>query len=152
GSGEVPVGDVDRDALLAFAPQAVGEQRQVGVLVAAAGADGLHGVPLVFEERLRVVQQPPDEGGLAVVDAAGGGEAQQLGGLRGGLGGEGRRLRHQKYPSRFRSSIAASEVLSSPRVAPRSVMRVAAISAMIWSTVVASERTPAVSVASPTVR
>ena len=34
GRGEVAVGDVDRDALLALGPQAVGEQRQVRVLVA----------------------------------------------------------------------------------------------------------------------
>ena len=39
GRGEVAVGDVDGDALLALGPQAVGEQRQVGVLVAALAAD-----------------------------------------------------------------------------------------------------------------
>ena len=33
--GEVAVGDVDGDALLALGAQAVGEQREVGVLVAA---------------------------------------------------------------------------------------------------------------------
>ena len=32
---EVAVGDVDRDPLLALGPQAVGQQRQVGLLVAA---------------------------------------------------------------------------------------------------------------------
>ena len=37
--GEVAVGHVDRDALLALGPQPVGEQRQVGVLVAARRAD-----------------------------------------------------------------------------------------------------------------
>ena len=36
--GEVAVGDVDRDALLALGAQAVGEQREVGVLVAARRA------------------------------------------------------------------------------------------------------------------
>ncbi len=35
--GEVAVGDVDGDALLALGPQAVGEQGQVGVLVTALG-------------------------------------------------------------------------------------------------------------------
>ncbi len=33
--GEVPVGDVDRDALLPLGPQAVGEQREVGGFLAA---------------------------------------------------------------------------------------------------------------------
>jgi hypothetical protein len=33
--GEVAVRDVDRDALLPFGPQAVGEQREVGGLLAA---------------------------------------------------------------------------------------------------------------------
>ena len=59
---------------------------------------------------------------------------------------------HQKYPSFFRSSMAASLTLSSPRVAPRSVIRVTAISAMTCSTVVAPDRTAAVRLASPTVR
>ena len=46
---------------------------------------------------------------------------------------------HQKYPSRLRSSIAASLTLSSPRVAPRSVIRVAATSSITFSTVSASD-------------
>ena len=37
--GEVAVGDVDGDALLALGAQAVGEQREVRVLVAALAAD-----------------------------------------------------------------------------------------------------------------
>jgi hypothetical protein len=38
---------------------------------------------LVLEDRLRVEQEPPDEGRLAVVDRAGGGEADELRGMRG---------------------------------------------------------------------
>ena len=68
--GEVAVGDVDRDALLALGAQAVGEQRQVGVLVAAVAADRLDRLELVAEDRLGVVQQPADQGALAVVDGA----------------------------------------------------------------------------------
>jgi len=34
---------------------------------------------LVFVDRLGVVQEAPDEGGFAVVDAAGGGETEELG-------------------------------------------------------------------------
>ena len=48
--------------------------------------------------------------------------------------------------------MAASLNLSSPRVAPRSVSRLAATSAMTFSGVSASDRTAAVRVASPTVR
>ena len=75
--GEVAVGDVDRDALLALGPQAVGEQGEVDVVVAAPLADGLDVLELVLEDRLRVVQQPADQRRLAVVDAADGGEAQR---------------------------------------------------------------------------
>ena len=46
---------------------------------------------------------------------------------------------HQKYPSFLRSSMAASLNLSSPRVAPRSVIRVVATSSMTFSTVSASD-------------
>ena len=37
GGGEVAVGDVDRDALLALGPQPVGQQREVEAVVAARG-------------------------------------------------------------------------------------------------------------------
>jgi hypothetical protein len=76
--GEVAVRHVDRDALLPLGAQAVGEQREVGVLVAAGQADRLDGLELVGEERLGVVEQAPDQGGLAVVDRAGGREAEQV--------------------------------------------------------------------------
>ncbi len=76
--GEVAVGDVDRDALLALGAEAVSQQREVGVVVAPVAADLLHGRQLVGEQRLRVVQQPADEGALAVVDRPGGREPEQL--------------------------------------------------------------------------
>lgn len=77
--GEVAVRDVDRDALLALGPQPVGEQREVERAVReAAGARGRGDlVELVGEDRLRVVQQPAHQGGLAVVDRARGREAEQ---------------------------------------------------------------------------
>jgi hypothetical protein len=80
---EIPVGDVDRDALLAFGAQAVGEQRQVRVAVAAPLRGLLDVLELVLEDRLGVVEQPPDQGRLAVVHRPGRGEAHQLG-CRGG--------------------------------------------------------------------
>ena len=79
---EVAVGDVDRDPLLALGPQAVGQQRQVGLLVAALDRGLLDRAELVFEDRFGVVQEPPDQGRLAVVHRAGGGDPQQLAGTR----------------------------------------------------------------------
>ncbi len=81
---EVAVRDVDGDALFAFGPQAVGEQRQVGVFGTAGAARAGDGVELVFEDGLGIEQQPADQRGFAVVDAAGGRDAQHAG--------------HQKYP------------------------------------------------------
>ena len=78
GGREVPVGDVDRDALLALGAQTVGEQRQVDRVAAAVAADAFDGRKLVRENRLGVVQQPADQRGLAVVDGAGRGQAQQV--------------------------------------------------------------------------
>src|SRR3712207_9496091 len=57
---------------------AVGEQREGGVVVAAVGRGALDGLELVLEDRLGVVEQPPDQGRLAVVDGAGRGEAQEV--------------------------------------------------------------------------
>ena len=124
--GEVAVGHVDGDALLPLGPQAVGQQGQVGVLVAPLAADPLDRLELVLEDGLGVVQQAPDERALAVVDRARRGQAQEL---------------HQKYPSRLRSSMAASLTRSSARVAPRSVSREAATSATMSSADAAGDST-----------
>ena len=76
--GEVAVGDVDGDALLALGPQPVGQQGEVGVLVAALAAEALDRLELVLEDGLGVVEEPADERALAVVDRTGGGEAEEL--------------------------------------------------------------------------
>ena len=102
--GEVAVGDVDGDALFPLGAQAVGQQREVDPLfpVGASGCAGPaeaavrgragDGVELVREDRLGVVQEPAHQGGLAVVDRTGGGEAEQGGGqnrwVHGGAGQE----------------------------------------------------------------
>ena len=75
--GEVAIGNIDGDALLALGAQAVGEQRKID-LAGRGGSLAFNGAHLVFVDRLRVVEQAADERGLAVVDAAGGGEAQQI--------------------------------------------------------------------------
>src|SRR5690606_18745798 len=154
---EVAVGDVDRDPLLALGAQAVGQQREVGALVAASAAHLLHVLELILEDRLGVVEKPPDQRRLAVVDAAGGDEAQEIPPLLDPAGRVGvardRSLAHdQKYPSRLRSSIAASVKRSSARVAPRSVTRAAATSSMTSWSVYALLRTAPVQVMSPIVR
>ena len=78
GRGEIAVRDVDGDALFALGAQAVGEQRKVdcaGGLVDRRFADGCE---LVLVNALGVVKQAADERGLAIVHAAGGGEAEQV--------------------------------------------------------------------------
>ena len=67
---ERAVRDVDRDPLLALGAEAVGEQREVDVAVAAALARLLDVLHLVDEDLLRVVEQPADERRLAVVHRA----------------------------------------------------------------------------------
>ena len=78
GRLEIAVGDVDGDALLAFGAQAVGEQGEIDGPAGAIDAAAAHGGELILVDRLGVVQQAADQRGLAVVDAAGGGEAQQF--------------------------------------------------------------------------
>ena len=75
-SGEVAMRNIDSDALLALGTQAIGEQREVGLAIAIAAAGLHHGSKLVFEDRLRVVQQATNEGALAVVNRASGGDAK----------------------------------------------------------------------------
>ncbi len=78
GRGEIAVGHVDGDALLALGLQAVGQQRQVDSGHAALLAGPGDRRELVLEDRFRVMQQTPDQRALAVVHAAGGDEAEEL--------------------------------------------------------------------------
>jgi hypothetical protein len=68
---EIAVSHVDGDSLLALGPQAIGQEGQVRVIFAALLARALDRRELVLEDRLRVVQQPADQGRLPVVDRAG---------------------------------------------------------------------------------
>ena len=95
---EAAVGDVDRDPLLALGAQPVGEQREVDVAVAAALARLLDVLHLVDEHLLRVEEQAPDQGRLAVVDGAAGDEPEQLGRAVGGHGRDGR-IRSSRHAS-----------------------------------------------------
>ena len=78
GRGEIAVGDVDGDALFAFGGKAVGEAGEVGRFAVFGGA--VKFVELVGQQGFAVVEQAADEGGFAVVDAAGSDEAQKRGG------------------------------------------------------------------------
>jgi hypothetical protein len=139
---EVAVGDVDRDALLALGLETIEQQGEVEL--AALGTEGL-GVrlerrELVLEQQLGFVQQTPDQGALAVVNAAARDEPQQSLVLEEvelalELARNGGR---QKYPSCFLRSIDADWSWSITRPW-RSDVRVLSISAMIDSTDVASD-------------
>ena len=115
--GEEPVGDVDGDALLALGRQAVEQQREVEVaaLRADLGRVGLERGEVVLEHEMGLVEQAPDEGALAVVDAAARDEPQQALVLVRGevrldvVRDELRDVRHQKYPCCFFFSIDPDE-------------------------------------------
>jgi hypothetical protein len=139
---EVPVGDVDRDPLLALCLEAIEEQREVEL--AALGPDGL-GVgcerrQLILEQQLGFVEQASDQSALAVIDASAGNEPQQplvLEDVELAL----ELLRNdgaQKYPSCFFRSIDADWSRSMTRPS-RSEVRVRSISPMIASTELASD-------------
>ena len=78
GRGEVTVRHVNRDALLAFGAQAVGEVRQIDLAAAGDVGGSFQRFDLIFHQRLRVVEQSADERGLAVVHRAAGVEAQNF--------------------------------------------------------------------------
>lgn len=75
---EEAVGDVDGDALLPLGLEAVDQERKIDVVAGGAmlGAVARERGELILEDPLAVVQQPPDQGRLAVVDRAAGDEAQ----------------------------------------------------------------------------
>ena len=78
--GEVAVGDIDGDGLFTLGAQAIGEQCQVQIGIAALLAGAFHRRQGVFQDGLAVEQQPADQRALAVVHAAGGGEAEKVAG------------------------------------------------------------------------
>ena len=99
---EIAPGDVDGDALLALGGQPVEQQREIERLALGAVAARVGGerFELVVEQQAAIVEQPADQGRLAVVDAAAGDEPEQRlraavgrrlgpGGARRPFGGEG---------------------------------------------------------------
>jgi hypothetical protein len=76
---EEPIGDVDGDALHPFRHQPIDHEGEVEVATARPQLPGigLQRGQVVVEEQLRLVEQPTDQGRLAVVDRAAGHEAEQ---------------------------------------------------------------------------
>ena len=76
--GEEAIGDVDGDALFALGGEAIDQQGEVDLAALRADAlgVGLQRFELILEDHLRIIEQPPDQGGLAVIDRAAGDEAQ----------------------------------------------------------------------------
>ena len=79
GCLEEPVGDVDGDALVALGRKAIHQKRIVGAARHRAEADAvaLQRRHHVVRDRAALEQQPPDQGGLAVIDRATGKNAQK---------------------------------------------------------------------------
>jgi hypothetical protein len=71
--------------LFAFGAEAIGEEGEVDAGVAAFLGEAFDGGELVFEDGFGVVEETADEGGFAVVDGAGGGEAEKVHGVGGGV-------------------------------------------------------------------
>src|SRR5262245_21876679 len=142
------VGDIDGDVLLPLGAKTVDQPGEVDLAVAVPQAGRRHGRDLIVKGRLGVVEQPPDQRALAIIDAARRRQPQQFDVE---IVGDRMVRDHQKYPTRLRSSMAASERRSSPRV-PRSVRFDDATSAITSAIVAAADSTAPVQVASPTVR
>ena len=76
--GEVAIGDVDGNALLALGAQAVGEVGQVDSAGAGDVGGAFERLELVLHEVFRVVKKAADEGGFAIVHGAAGVEPQDF--------------------------------------------------------------------------
>src|SRR5437762_2852121 len=147
GCRKITIGYIYGYALLSLRSQPVSQVCQVNLSFPAQEAGTTERLKLIFKNQFAVVQESTDESTFAVIHTTAGEESQQLNGILAFRYSS----RHQKYPSRFRSSIAVSERRSSA-LAPRSVIRRVAISSMISLTVEDSDSIPAVLTISPTVR
>ncbi len=79
--GEIAIRDVDGDALLPLGAQAVRQQRKIDGPRGPVHRRFGHSLELIFVNALRIVEQPTDQRGLAIVHAARGGKSQQVLGL-----------------------------------------------------------------------
>src|SRR5713101_1801190 len=67
---EIAAGYIDGDALLAFCAQAIRQQGKINWPRGTVDAALFHRGELVFVDRFRIMQQPPDERRFAVIDAS----------------------------------------------------------------------------------
>ncbi len=74
--GEIAIRDINRDALLAFGAEAVGEVGEIDHAAAGDVGGFFQRLDLVFHQRLGIVKQTTDERGLAVINTAASVEAQ----------------------------------------------------------------------------
>src|SRR5207344_3113303 len=82
---EIAIGNVDGDLLLALGLEAVDQEREVELTVAARALRvALGAFQLILVDLRRVKEQPADQRALAVIDAAAGEKAQQGAVLFGG--------------------------------------------------------------------
>ena len=79
--GHITVGNIDRDTLLAFGAQTVGEVCKIHLPAAGDIRRPLQRLHLIFHNGLGIVKQPPDQRALAVINRAAGVKPQQLDGL-----------------------------------------------------------------------
>ena len=70
--GHVTVGNIDRDTLLAFGAQTVSEVCKIHLPAAGDIRRPLQRLHLVFHDGLGIVQQPPDQSALAVINGTAG--------------------------------------------------------------------------------
>src|SRR5262249_11288580 len=98
--------------LLALGAEAIGQQGEVEPSGGNVAGRLAYAGELIFVDALGIIEQPSDQRALAIVHTARGGKAEELGLCRRKCGldrGEFRcRLAHQKYPSRFLSSMLPS--------------------------------------------
>ena len=80
---EIAIGDVDGDALLALGLEPVDQQREIDVVAGRAVLlrIAFERRELIVEDQLLLVEQPADQGRLAVVDRAAGEQAQRRQGV-----------------------------------------------------------------------
>ena len=80
GGRKIAIGDIDGDALFAFGLEAVGQQGGIKLRVGRAVPNRVffYGLKLILIDHLGVVQEPANQGALAVIHAAAGQKAQQV--------------------------------------------------------------------------
>ena len=78
--GKEPIGDVDRDTLLALVLEPIEQQRKINFVTGRPETPGfaLQRAELVVEDRTALVEQPADQRRFAVVDRPAGSETQQI--------------------------------------------------------------------------